>query len=95
MQKFKKIPEFKNEDEERKFWDTHDSTEYIDWSKAKRVVFPNLRPSTRTITIRVPQSLLNMLKSIANKKDVPYQSLVKVYLDEKVREESRQVKHAP
>lgn len=87
MKKFKKIPEFKSEDEEREFWATHDSTDYIDWSKAKRVVFPNLKPSTKTITIRVPQSLLNSLKSIANKKDVPYQSLVKVYLDEKVREE--------
>ena len=89
MKKFKKIPEFKNENEERKFWDTHDSTEYIDWSKAKRVVFPNLKPSTKTITIRVPQSLLNALKAVANKKDVPYQSLVKVYLDEKVREERK------
>ena len=95
MKKFKKIPEFKNEDEEREFWDTHDSTEYIDWSKAKRVVFPNLKPSTKTITIRVPQSLLNALKAAANKKDVPYQSLVKVYLDEKVKEEFIQVKHAP
>ncbi|MFH0937481.1 MAG: BrnA antitoxin family protein [Candidatus Daviesbacteria bacterium] len=87
MKKFKKIPEFKNEDDERKFWVTHDSTEYIDWSKAQRVVFPNLKPSTKTITIRVPQSLLNALKAIANKKDVPYQSLVKVYLDEKIKEE--------
>lgn len=96
MKEFKKIPEFKNEDQERKFWATHDSTEYIDWSKAKKVVFPNLKPSTKTITIRVPQSLLNSLKAIANKKDVPYQSLVKMLLDEKVREEfNRQVKHAP
>lgn len=96
MKEFKKIPEFKNEDQERKFWATHDSTKYIDWSKAKKVVFPNLKPSTKTITIRVPQSLLNSLKAIANKKDVPYQSLVKMLLDEKVREEfNRQVKHAP
>lgn len=96
MKKFKNIPEFKNEDEERKFWAIHDSTEYIDWSKAQRVVFPNLKPSTKTITIRVPQSLLNSLKAIANKKDVPYQSLVKIFLDEKVKEEfGSQVKHAP
>ncbi|OGF98668.1 hypothetical protein A3D78_02860 [Candidatus Gottesmanbacteria bacterium RIFCSPHIGHO2_02_FULL_39_14] len=89
MKKFKEIPDFKNEDEERNFWATHDSTEYIDWSKAKRAVFPNLKPSTKTITIRVPQSLLDSLKMIANKKDVPYQSLMKIFLDEKVREENR------
>lgn len=87
MKKLKKIPRFKNEDEENEFWSTHDSTEYIDWSKAKRVVFPNLKPSTKTITIRVPQYLLDSLKTLANKKDVPYQSLVKIFLDEKVKEE--------
>ena len=89
MKKFKEIPDFKNEDEERNFWATHDSTEYIDWSKAKRAVFPNLKPSTKTITIRVPQSLLDSLKMIEKKKDVPYQSLMKIFLDEKVREENR------
>lgn len=86
--KLKLIPKFKSEDEEAEFWATHDSTEYLDWSKA--VVnprFPNLKPSTRTITLRVPEFLLYDLKTIANKKDVPYQSLVKMYLDEKVREE--------
>lgn len=88
MKKLKRIPRFKNEDEEDKFWSTHDSTEYIDWSKAiVNPQFPNLKPSTRTITIRVPESLLNSLKMIANKKDVPYQSLVKIFLDEKVKEE--------
>ena len=87
MKKFKTIPKFKSEDKERQFWATHDSTEYIDWSKAKKVVFPNLKLSTKTITIRVTESLLNNLKRIANKKDVPYQSLVKIYLDEKVKEE--------
>ena len=92
MKKFKKIPEFKNEDEEREFWATHDSTEYVDWSKAQKVVFPNLKPSTKTITIRVPQSLLNALKAIANKKDVPYQSLVKIFLDEKVKEDNLTVR---
>lgn len=88
MKKLKKIPRFKNEDEEDEFWSTHDSTEYIDWSKAIiNPAFPNLKPSTRTMTIRVPQALIDDLKMIANKKDVPYQSMVKIFLDEKVREE--------
>ncbi len=87
MKKLKTIPKFKNEDEEDEFWATHDSTDYFDISKAIiNPVFPNLKLSTKTITIRVPQSLLDNLKMIANKKDVPYQSLVKLYLDDKVRE---------
>ncbi len=91
--KLKLIPRFKNEDEEDKFWSTHDSTDYFDISKAiVNPVFPNLKFSTKTITIRVPQSLLDNLKMIANKKDVPYQSLMKVYLDRLVKEESRQMK---
>ena len=91
----KPIPEFKNESEEAEFWSTHDSTEYIDWSKSMvNPAFPNLKPSTRSITIRVPQALIDDLKRIANKKDVPYQSLVKVYLDRLVKEEEyTQVKH--
>ena len=96
MKKLKPIPKFKDEDEEDKFWSTHDSTDYINWSEAiVNPPFPNLKPSTRTITIRVTESLLSDLKRIANKKDVPYQSLVKIYLDQKVREEAsfdRQVK---
>lgn len=89
MKKLKLIPQFKNEDEEAEFWSTHDSADYIDWSKAiVNPVFPNLKLSTKTITIRVSQSLLDSLKMLANKKDVPYQSLVKIFLDEKVREES-------
>lgn len=97
MKKLKTIPKFKNEDEEDRFWSTHDSTEYIDWSKAVvNPALPNLKLSTRTITIRVPDSMLASLKMIANKKDVPYQSLMKIYLDEKVNEEfGIQVKHAP
>ena len=88
MRKLKKIPHFKNENEEAKFWSSHDSTEYIDWSKAVvNPTFPNLKLSTKTITIRVTESLLSKLKAIANKKDVPYQSLVKIYLSEKVKEE--------
>lgn len=82
------MPQFKNEEEERKFWDTHDSTEYVDWSKAKKMPFPNLKPSTRTVTIRLPEGLLHSLKILANKKDVPYQSLMKMFLAEKVRDES-------
>ena len=95
MKKLKPIPQFKNEDEEAEFWATHDSTEYINWSKAAiNPVFPNLKPSTKTITIRVPQSLLDSLKLIANKKDVPYQSLVKIFLDEKIKEEfGRHLRH--
>lgn len=88
QKKFKKIPNFKNENEEFEFWSTHDSTDYIDWSKAiLNPAFPNLKPSTRTITVRLPEGLLYDLKRLANKKDVPYQSLLKIYLAEKVREE--------
>jgi len=86
--KKKVIPKFKNEDEERDFWASHDSTEYINWSKAiKNPIFPNLRPSTKSISIRLPEALIHSLKTIADRKDVPYQSLMKVYLSEKVREE--------
>lgn len=86
---FKPIPEFSSEDEEREFWATHDSTEYVDWSKAeKNPTFSRLKPSTRTVSIRLPESLIAELKTLANKKDVPYQSLVKIFLSEKVREEN-------
>jgi predicted DNA binding CopG/RHH family protein len=84
-----RIPTFKNEEEERKFWATHDSTEFVDWSKAKRAVFPNLKPSTKTISLRLPESMIAALKVLANKRDVPYQSLLKVFLAEKVEEELR------
>ena len=87
MKKLKKIPKFKSEDEEIEFWDTHDSTEYLDWSKAQRTVFPNLKPSTESISIRLPSALLARLKELANEKDVPYQSLMKVYLSERVDKE--------
>ncbi len=87
MKKLKTIPRFKSEDEEAEFWATHDTADYFDISKAIiNPVFPNLKLSTKTITIRVPESLLNSLKMIANKKDVPYQSLVKIFLDEKVKQ---------
>jgi predicted DNA binding CopG/RHH family protein len=83
----KHIPKISNEDEERAFWAKADSTEYIDWSKAKRSVFPNLKPSTRTISLRLPESTIAALKVLANKRDVPYQSLLKVFLAEKVEEQ--------
>lgn len=89
MKKLKNIPKFKNEEEEQKFWETHDSTEYIDYSQVKKVAFPNLKPTLKTISLRLPQSLIDHLKMLANKQDVPYQSLLKMYLAEKVEEEIR------
>lgn len=83
----KRIPKFKSEAEERKFWQTHDSSEYVDWDEAERTVLPKLKPSTRTISLRLPESMIEELKLLANKKDVPYQSLLKVYLAEKLEEE--------
>ena len=83
MKKLKKIPKFKTEDEERDFWDTHDSTEYIDWSKAERVHFTNLKPSTETISLRLPLWLLSEIKTQANRRDIPYQSYMKMILSEK------------
>lgn len=87
MGKLKKIPKFKNEEEEVEFWVTHDSTDYIDFSKAKKVLFPNLKPSTKTISVRLPESLIEHLKQLANKRDVPYQSLLKMFLSERVEQE--------
>ena len=83
----KKIPAFRNEEDEHKFWAEHDSSEYIDWSTAKYAVFPNLKPSTKTISLRLPQSMLEELKLLANKRDVPYQSLLKIFLSERIDEE--------
>jgi predicted DNA binding CopG/RHH family protein len=82
--RIKRIPHFRTEAEERKFWETHDSTEYVDWSKAQRARLPNLRMSTTSISLRLPQGLLERIKVAANKRDVPYQSLIKVWLAEKV-----------
>lgn len=86
--KFKPIPKFRNESEERRFWETHDSTDYIDWSKAKRMRFPNLKPSTTSISLRLPVALLERIKVAANKRDVPYQSLIKTWLAEKTDEQA-------
>jgi predicted DNA binding CopG/RHH family protein len=83
----KRIPKFKSEAEERDFWATHDTVPYLDWSRAVPVVFPNLKPSTETISLRLPVGLLSALKMLANKRDVPYQSLLKIYLAERVGEE--------
>ncbi len=83
----KRIPKFKNEDDEREFWATHDSTDYIDWSKGKKVVLSKLKPSIKTISLRLPESMLEELKLLANKRDVPYQSLLKIFLAERIEEE--------
>ena len=85
--KLKPVPSFANEDEERRFWETHDSTEFIDWNQAVRTTFPNLKPSTKTISIRLPESLIDSLKILAHKQDVGYQSLIKMLLSEHVAKE--------
>lgn len=83
----KKIPTFASEAEEREFWAAADSTEYVDWKKAQEAKFPNLRPSLRTISLRLPEMLLEEIKALANKRDVPYQSLLKLFLAERVEQE--------
>ena len=85
--KKKRIPKFNNEDEEREFWASHDSTDYIDWSEAKEVIMPNLKPTLKTISIRLPEIMIAELKLLANKRDVPYQSLMKMFLAERVERE--------
>lgn len=80
----KAVPEFESEAEEREFWETHDSSEYLDWSQAEQASFPNLKPSTKTISLRLPESLLDQIKIEANKRDMPYQSLIKAWLAEDV-----------
>ena len=81
----KKVPRFASEVEERAFWEKNDSTDYVDWSRARKTILPNLKPSTKTISLRLPQHLLDSIKAAANARDVPYQSLIKVWLQEKVR----------
>jgi predicted DNA binding CopG/RHH family protein len=85
----KALPTFRSEAEERRFWETHDTTPYVDWSAARPARFPNLKPSTETISLRLPAGLLADLKALANKQDVPYQSLLKVFLAERVAREWR------
>jgi predicted DNA binding CopG/RHH family protein len=83
----KSIPKFRSEVEERRFWETHDSSSHIDWSKAERARLPNLKPSTTSISLRLPVTLLDQIKVAANKRDVPYQSLIKTWLAEKTTDE--------
>jgi predicted DNA binding CopG/RHH family protein len=85
----KPLPTFKSEADERRFWETHDTTAYVDWSTARPARFPNLKPSTETISLRLPAGLLADLKALANKQDVPYQSLLKVFLADRVAREWR------
>lgn len=80
----KTIPKFANEAQERAFWEANDSTDHLDWSKANKVTLPNLKPTTKTISLRLPQHLLDSIKAAANSRDVPYQSLIKVWLQEKL-----------
>ncbi len=83
----KQIPKFKNEDEEREFWATHDSTDYIKWDKAEKITFSNLKPSVKKISLRLPETMIEELKLLANKRDVPYQSLLKIFLAERIEKE--------
>jgi predicted DNA binding CopG/RHH family protein len=88
-----KIPKFKSEKEERAFWASYDSVGRVDWQKAKRAVFPNLRPSVRSISLRLPESMLEELRLLANKRDVPYQSLMKMFLSDRIDQELRPQPH--
>jgi predicted DNA binding CopG/RHH family protein len=92
VKKLKPVPTFKSEDEEREFWATHDSTDYVDWSKAKRVALPNLKPSSQTISLRLPMAMIARLKLLANKRDIPYQSLLKIFLAERLDAEAGRTK---
>lgn len=86
MTKLEKIPEFNSEQEEREFWESHDSSEYLDLSKAERAILPTLKPPTKTISLRLPEGLLDSIKVEANKRDMPYQSLIKAWLAKEVQE---------
>lgn len=88
QKQFKKIPKFSSEEEEKKFWQKHDSSEYVDWEGAsKDISFPKLKPSTKTISLRMSVSMLNRLKEVSNEKDIPYQTYIKAVLDEKLKKE--------
>ncbi|WP_282720347.1 BrnA antitoxin family protein [Halomonas kalidii] len=89
MSKQKKMSEFKTEEEEREFWETHDSSDYVDWSQAEPASFPKLKPSTKTISLRLPEALLDRIKIEANKRDMPYQSLIKAWLADDVNDSRR------
>lgn len=85
--KLKEVPAVRSEDEEREFWANADSTEYIDWQSADVAVLPNLKPTTRSISLRISESMLDQIRLIANKRDVPYQSLIKMFLKDRIKEE--------
>jgi predicted DNA binding CopG/RHH family protein len=87
MKRKKEIPQFASEKQESEFWAQADSTEYVDWKKAKRRVFPDLKPSLKTISLRLPELMLDELKGLANKRGIPYQSLLKVFLAERIEQE--------
>lgn len=92
MSDLKKIPDFKSPEEEAKFWDEHDSADYVDWSKADKAIFPNVKASTESISLRLPSPLLARIKELANERDVPYQSLMKVYLSDQVKRELKAIR---
>ena len=94
MKALKKIPKFKSEKEEFEFWSKHESTEYVDYSKGKKTTFQNLKPSVRTVSVRLPESLIAYLKVLANKRDIPYQSLMKMFLTERIQKELRAAKNS-
>ena len=87
--KLKEVPAFRNDDEEREFRANADSTEYVDWERADVAVLPNLKPTTRSISLRISESMLNQIRTIANKRDVPYQSLIKMFLEDRIKEEMK------
>lgn len=86
MKKVKSVPKFKSEAEEREFWEKNDSSDFVDWSLAERTAMPNLKPSTKTISLRLPEGLLDSIKIEANKRDMPYQSLIKSWLADDVKQ---------
>ena len=87
MKKLKEAPELKNEEEVFKFWSTHDSTDYVDWSMGKRALFPNLKPTSKLISIRFPISALDRIKALANMREIPYQSLIKIFINKQLKKE--------
>ncbi len=95
MKKYKKIPDFKSEVEEREFWSQSDSTEFLNWERAEKVTFSNLKPSTKTISLRLPEYLIEELKMLAHKMDVPYQSLIKTFLRERINKELKENNFLP
>lgn len=89
MKKLKEVPKFKSETEERKFWANHDSTDFVDWDNAEFLSFPNLRPTMKTISLRLPEFVINELRIMAQKRDVSYQSLIKMFLKERIDQERK------